>query len=57
MYISDANYKQVQVMQGTLFAGAGGASSTVTGDTIVARFKADNSGTAWGFSIGGVNYQ
>jgi Zn-dependent metalloprotease len=57
VYISDANYKQVQVMQGTLFAGAGGASSTVTGDTIVARFKANNSGTAWGFSIGGVNYQ
>jgi len=52
-YISDGQYRQVQALSGNLGAGF---SATVTGDTIVVRFKADGSINRPGFMIDQVNY-
>jgi Zn-dependent metalloprotease len=56
VYISDADYKQVQKLSGKPFGSGAGFSAAVSGDTIVARFKADYSITKWGFAIDRVYY-
>ena len=52
-YISDAQFRQVQALDGTLGAMD---SAVVAGDTIVLRFKADGSITRPGFNIDRVDY-
>lgn len=56
VYISDADFNQVQRLSGTPFGAGGGFSLAVTGDTIVARFKADLSTTKPGFTIDQVQF-
>jgi Zn-dependent metalloprotease len=57
VYISDGDYRQVQKLSGKPFGNKGaGFSAAVSGDTIVARFKADYSVTKWGFAIDRVYY-
>ncbi len=57
VYISDADYRQVEALSGTPFGpGGSGFSAAVAGDTIVARFKADPLITASGFAIDHVSY-
>ena len=56
VYISDADYRQVQKLSGKPFGSGAGFSATVSGDTIVARFKADYSITKNGFTIDRVYY-
>ena len=51
LYISDADFNQVQALSGNLGAGV---SATVSGDTIVGRFRSDFSIRAPGFVIDGV---
>jgi len=55
--ISDANYNQVQSLSGAPFGNnQPGFSAAVSGDTIVARFKADPSVRKAGFMIDQVQY-
>ncbi len=57
LYISDGDYRQVQRLSGQPFGTPGiGYSAVVNGDTIVARFKADNTVTAAGFTIDQAQY-
>ena len=54
VYISDADFLQVERLSGNL--GANVLSAAVSGDTIVARFKADDSAQRYGFDIDRVYY-
>jgi len=56
VYISDADYGQVQVLTGNPYSGGTGFSAAVHGETIVARFKADFSIQDWGFRIDAVEH-
>ncbi len=55
-WISDADYNTVQVISGEPFGGGAGLSATVPGDTIVLRFRADQSIRRYGFDIDEVRY-
>jgi MYXO-CTERM domain-containing protein len=54
VYISDPDYLQVERLSGNL--GSNVLSAAVSGDTIVARFKADGSVRRYGFDIDRVYY-
>jgi len=57
VYVSDAAYNQVEQLSGTPFGATGsGYSATVSGDTIVVRFKADGSIRKYGFDVDSVEY-
>jgi Zn-dependent metalloprotease len=56
VYVTDADYGQVQRLSGKPFGKSGGYSAAVTGNTVVVRFRADSSIIGWGFAIDRVYY-